>query len=104
MGRIKPKMHSEMGMPNMPTIESVQLMLPESAQWPRNLTWALHDYTLAGAQAAASFNRIIDNSYGGAAGFRRQKFRYAAADPAGHQNRHGRRTADPREHALPQAA
>jgi beta-galactosidase/beta-glucuronidase len=64
--RATPKMHSEMGMPNVPTLESVKLMLPESALWPQNLTWALHDYTLAGAQAGASFNRIIDNSYGGA--------------------------------------
>ena len=66
LDRATPKMHSEMGMPNVPTIESIKLMLPESAQWPQNLTWALHDYTLAGAQAGASFNRIIDNSYGGA--------------------------------------
>ena len=66
LDRATPKMHSEMGMPNVPTLESVKLMLPESAMWPQNLTWALHDYTLAGAQAGASFNRIIDNSYGGA--------------------------------------
>jgi hypothetical protein len=59
-------MHSEMGMPNVPTIESVKAMMPESALWPQNIVWGLHDYTLAGAQAGASFNGIIDNSYGGA--------------------------------------
>jgi beta-galactosidase/beta-glucuronidase len=64
--RATPKMHSEMGMPNVPTLESVKLMLPESALWPQNLTWALHDYTVAGAQAGASFNSMITNSYGGA--------------------------------------
>jgi hypothetical protein len=64
--RATPKMHSEMGMPNVPTIESVKLMLPESALWPQNLTWAIHDYTVAGAQAGASFNAMIDKSYGGA--------------------------------------
>jgi len=64
--RATPKFHSEMGMPNVPTIESVKTMLPESALWPQNLEWALHDYTQAGAQAGASFNSIIDTSYGGA--------------------------------------
>ncbi len=64
--RATPKMHSEMGMPNVPTIESLKLMLPESAMWPQNLIWALHDFTQAGAQAGASFNGIINDSYGGA--------------------------------------
>ena len=66
LDRATPKMHSEMGMPNVPTLESVKLMMPASALWPQNLIWGLHDYTLAGAQGGASFNRIIDNSYGGA--------------------------------------
>ena len=64
--RATPKMHSEMGMPNVPTLESVKLMLPEADLWPQNLDWAIHDYTLAGAQAGASFNSMIANSYGGA--------------------------------------
>jgi hypothetical protein len=64
--RATPKMHSEMGMPNVPTIESLKLMIPESSLWPQNLMWGLHDYTMAGAQAGASFNSIIDNTYGGA--------------------------------------
>jgi beta-galactosidase/beta-glucuronidase len=64
--RATPKFHSEMGMPNVPTIESVKTMIPESALWPQNLMWGLHDYTLAGAQAGASFNSIIESAYGGA--------------------------------------
>ena len=64
--RATPKMHSEMGMPNVPTLDSVKLMLPESALWPRNILWAYHDFTTAGAQAGASFAGIIDASYGGA--------------------------------------
>jgi hypothetical protein len=64
--RATPKMHSEMGMPNVPTLDSVKLMMPEAALWPRNITWAYHDFTTAGAQAGASFARIIDASYGGA--------------------------------------
>jgi len=64
--RATPKFHSEMGMPNVPTIESVKAMIPEPALWPQNLMWGLHDYTLAGAQAGASFNSIIESAYGGA--------------------------------------
>jgi len=64
--RATPKMHSEMGMPNVPTIESLKLMIPQASLWPQNIMWGLHDYTLAGAQAGASFNGIIDNTYGGA--------------------------------------
>ncbi len=62
--RATPKMHSEMGMPNVPTLESIQLMLPERYRWPQNIEWAIHDYTLAGAQGGASFNSWIANSYG----------------------------------------
>ena len=67
--RATPKMHSEMGMPNIPSVESVKMMLPESALWPQNLTWAIHDFTTGGAQAGASFNSMIDKSYGGAQSF-----------------------------------
>ena len=62
------KLHSEIGMPNIPTIESVKLMMPERAMWPQGLDWGLHDFSLAGAQGAKSFRSLIDESYGGADG------------------------------------
>ncbi|GAJ04111.1 unnamed protein product [marine sediment metagenome] len=58
------KLHSERGMPNVMTYESMKQMLPESALWPQNSQWGLHDYTLEGAQGAASFNRIIEKGFG----------------------------------------
>ena len=61
-----PKLHSEIGMPNIPPIESVRLMMPEQAMWPQGLDWGLHDFCLDGAQRGRSFRAIIDNSYGGA--------------------------------------
>ncbi len=61
-----PKFHSEMGMPNIPSIESVKLMMPESAMWPQSLDWGIHDFCLDGAQGGTSFRSIIDESYGGA--------------------------------------
>jgi hypothetical protein len=60
------KFHSEIGMPNIPPIESVALMMPKSAIWPQGLDWGLHDFCLHGAQGGASFLSLIDDSYGGA--------------------------------------
>ncbi|WP_158788117.1 discoidin domain-containing protein [Granulicella sp. L46] len=60
------KLHSEIGMPNIPPVESVRLMMPERAMWPQGLDWGLHDFSLNGAQGAKSFYRLIDESYGGA--------------------------------------
>ena len=61
-----PKLHSEMGMPNIPPIESLRLMMPEKAMWPQGLDWGLHDFTLQGAQGGRTFLAMIANSYGGA--------------------------------------
>ncbi len=60
------KLHSEIGMPNIPPIESVRAMMPESAIWPQALDWGLHDFNLTGAQGGSSFLNIIKDSYGGA--------------------------------------
>jgi hypothetical protein len=60
------KLHSEIGMPNIPPIESVRAMMPESAIWPQGLDWGLHDFSLTGAQGGSSFLDIIKDSYGGA--------------------------------------
>ena len=60
------KLHSEMGMPNIPNIDSVRAMMPESALWPQGLAWGLHDFTLAGAQGGEGFRNMIEFNYGGA--------------------------------------
>ncbi len=60
------KLHSEIGAPNIPPIESVRLMMPEGAIWPQGLDWGLHDFCMQGAQGGAGFLSIINNSYGGA--------------------------------------
>ncbi|MGA7159338.1 MAG: discoidin domain-containing protein [Acidobacteriaceae bacterium] len=60
------KLHSEIGMPNIPPMESVRLMMPERAIWPQGLDWGLHDFCLLGAQGGKTFRSIIDESYGGA--------------------------------------
>ncbi|NQU87810.1 MAG: beta-glycosidase, partial [Mariniphaga sp.] len=58
------KLHSERGMPNVMTYESLKQTLPESKLWPQNSQWGLHDYCLEGAQGAASFNQLIETAFG----------------------------------------
>ena len=58
------KFHSERGMPNVMTYESLRQTLPENALWPQNSQWGVHDYCLESAQAAASFNQMIKKGFG----------------------------------------
>ena len=60
------KMHSEIGSPAIPPIESVRAMMPESAIWPQGLDWGLHDFTLQGAQGGTAFRTLVAETYGGA--------------------------------------
>jgi hypothetical protein len=58
------KMHSEMGMPNIMTLDSLKAMLPEKGLWPLGRLYGLHDFSLDGAQGGASFIERIQKSYG----------------------------------------
>jgi hypothetical protein len=61
------KIHSEMGMPNVPPVESMKAMLPASNLWPINDMWGLHDYCNS-AQNGSSFTSAVNNGYGTATG------------------------------------
>jgi len=61
-----PKLHSELGMPNIVSMDSLRAMMPESAMWPQGRMWGLHDFSLHGAQGGESFRGQIETSYGGA--------------------------------------
>jgi hypothetical protein len=62
-----PKLHSEIGTPNIPSIESLREFLPKSALWPPGLEWGLHDLAEgAGFRRGASFLDIVEESYGSA--------------------------------------
>jgi beta-galactosidase/beta-glucuronidase len=58
------KFHSERGMPNVMTYESLKQTLPDYAIWPQNSLWGVHDYCLESTQAAASFNQMIEKGFG----------------------------------------
>jgi beta-galactosidase/beta-glucuronidase len=65
--RAPAKFHSEMGMPNIPTLDSLKQMMPEPAMWPQGDVWGIHDFCLNGAQGGVSFRERIEKAYGGAA-------------------------------------
>jgi beta-galactosidase/beta-glucuronidase len=58
------KFHSERGMPNVMTYESLKQTFPDSALWPQNRIWGVHDYSLQSAQSCATFNKMIEKGFG----------------------------------------
>ena len=62
--RGKDRIHSERGMPNVMTAESMRRMLREENWWPQTSVWGVHDYTLENAQSAATFNAMVEQHFG----------------------------------------
>jgi len=58
------KIHSEMGMPNIMSLDSVRMTMPEADIWPMGRVWGLHDFCLGGAQGGSSFLDSIRRNYG----------------------------------------
>lgn len=58
------RFHSERGMPAVMTYESMLRTYSPDALWPQNKQWGQHDFTLSGAQAGESFNKLIADGYG----------------------------------------
>jgi hypothetical protein len=62
--RATTKLHSELGMPNIVTMDSLKQMMPEADLWPQNDDWGMHDFTLTGAQNLGDYRKMIEDSYG----------------------------------------
>lgn len=58
------KIHSERGMPNVMNIESLERTFSPDAIWPQSCQWGQHDFTLQGAQRAATFNQKVNDGLG----------------------------------------
>ena len=58
------RFHSERGMPNVPTVESLERMLSPAHRWPQDAVWGMHDYCLESAQSAATFNAMVAKAFG----------------------------------------
>jgi len=64
--RATTKLHSEIGMPNVVTYDSLRQMMRPADMWPQGDVWGMHDFTITGAQGAAAWRDMIDTTYGGA--------------------------------------
>jgi hypothetical protein len=64
--RATAKLHSELGMPNVVTMDSLKQMMRGSDMWPLGDVWGIHDFTRSGAQGASTWLDMIDRNYGGA--------------------------------------
>jgi hypothetical protein len=65
--RATPKIHSELGMPNIMTLDSLKATMPEADLWPMGRMYGLHDFSMDGAQGGRSFLTRIQKSYGAVA-------------------------------------
>jgi hypothetical protein len=65
--RATAKLHSELGMANIVSLDSLRQMMPEADQWPPGRIWGLHDFTTGGAQRGGALRETIKRSYGDAA-------------------------------------
>ncbi|MDR3702712.1 MAG: discoidin domain-containing protein [Candidatus Sulfopaludibacter sp.] len=65
--RATTKLHSELGMPNIVTFDSLKQMMPEKDMWPQGDVWGIHDFTRTGAQGGTAWLDMIERNYGGAA-------------------------------------
>jgi len=61
------KLHSELGMANIVSMDSLRQMMPAKDQWPQGEVWGLHDFTTHGAQSGGDLRSTIEKSYGDAA-------------------------------------
>jgi len=64
--RATTKLHSELGMPNVVTMDSLKQMMRPSDMWPLGDVWGMHDFTITGAQGASAWRDMIEKTYGGA--------------------------------------
>ncbi len=62
-------LHTEVGAPSIPTLESIEGMMPKKDWWPINDDWAYHDLT-RGAQAGDRYTSVLSRRYGPVAGFK----------------------------------
>ena len=62
--RGRDRLHSERGMPNVMTYESMVRMLRPENRWPQTSVWGMHDYTLENAQSCATFNAMVESAFG----------------------------------------
>lgn len=54
----------ELGIPSVPTLESIDSFIPEADRWPVSDTWAYHDWHQSGNGAVAPFMAHLETEFG----------------------------------------
>jgi len=54
----------ELGIPSVPTLESIESFIPEADRWPISDTWAYHDWHQSGNGAVAPFMQHMETEFG----------------------------------------
>ena len=54
----------ELGIPSVPTLESIESFIPEADRWPVSDTWAYHDWHQSGNGAVAPFMQHMETEFG----------------------------------------
>jgi len=58
----------ELGIPSVPTLDSIESFIPEADRWPVSDTWAYHDWHQTGNGAVAPFMQHLDAEFGAPTG------------------------------------
>jgi hypothetical protein len=75
----------ELGIPSVPTLESIDSFIPEADRWPISDTWAYHDWHQAGNGAVAPFMQHMETEFGAPTSLEDFERKAQMLDYAGHR-------------------
>jgi hypothetical protein len=75
----------ELGIPSVPTLESLESFIPEPDRWPISDTWAYHDWHQSGNGAVAPFLDHMDTEFGAPSSLEDFERKAQMLDYAGHR-------------------
>jgi hypothetical protein len=75
----------ELGIPSVPTLESIEAFIPEPDRWPISDTWAYHDWHESGNGDVAPFMTHLETEFGAATGLEDFERKAQMIDYAAHR-------------------
>jgi hypothetical protein len=75
----------ELGIPSVPTLESIESFIPEADRWPISDTWAYHDWHQSGNGAVAPFMQHLETEFGAATSLEDFERKAQMLDYVGHR-------------------
>jgi hypothetical protein len=75
----------ELGIPSVPTLETMESFIPEPDRWPISDTWAYHDWHQSGNGDVAPFMAHLETEFGAAAGLEDFERKAQMLDYVGHR-------------------